>query len=277
MKGKWIVLSALCALTTTCFLNSCEKNSNSNRLVVGMECDYAPFNWTALEKNDFTLPIDNVKNQYVDGYDVQIAKYLGEQLNMEVVIKKIDWDSLVFAVDTNMINCIIAGMSYSEERDLSVDFTSNYYTSQMTMIVRKTSSLVHATSIQDFNGYKVGSQRGTLTDDIIDQIQGVNHVTAYDSFAIAATAVSTNQIDAMTAEYPVAVSIVKADPSLSVVTFSKENGFTGLDENELGVAVAIKEGNTTLQTKIDHALSQLSEEKRKEMMDATIQRAPAAE
>lgn len=275
-KSKLIVLPALCFLFSGSF-SSCQKTSSSNTLIVGMECNYAPFNWTAVEKSDYTLPIDNVANQYADGYDVQIARYLGEQLNMDVVIKKIDWDSLVEAVNTNMINCIIAGMSYSEERDLSVDFTSNYYTSQMTMIVKKTSALASATSIQDFSGYKVGSQRGTLTDDIINQIQGVQHVTAYDSFAIAATAVSSGQIDAMTAEYPVAVSITNADPSLSVVTFAAEKGFTGLDENELGVAVAVKEGNKELQSKIDDALKSLTESQRTEMMNATIGRAPASE
>ena len=66
-----------------------------------------------------------------------------------------------------MINCIIAGMSYTEERDLVLDFTRNYYLSEMTMIVKKNDTLANATSIQDFAGKNVGSQLGTLTDSII--------------------------------------------------------------------------------------------------------------
>ena len=176
-----------------------------------------------------------------------------------------------------MINCIIAGMSYTETRDLSLDFTRNYYISEMTLVVRKSSPLVNATSIQDFSGYKVGSQLGTLTDSIIDQIQNVDHVTPYISFGIAATAVANNQIDAMTAEYPVAVAICNADPSLQIVTFSAENGFSGLDQNELGVAVAVKEGNTELRDRLDSALANLTLEQQRSIMNEAIKRAPAQE
>ena len=106
-------------------------NNNSDALVVGLECAYAPFNWTELNENDYTLKIENASG-YADGYDIQIAKYLGEKLNREVVVKKIAWESLIPSLNLGEINCIIAGMSYDEERDLTVDFTNNYYTSEMT-------------------------------------------------------------------------------------------------------------------------------------------------
>lgn len=275
MKRRNLFLVALCA-TATLGAVSCGE-TNNNVLVVGMECNYSPFNWTTMTESEHTLPIDNVRKQYADGYDVQIAKYLGEQLDMEVVVKKIGWDALTTAVNTNMINCIIAGMSYTETRDLSLDFTRNYYISEMTLVVRKSSPLVNATSIQDFSGYKVGSQLGTLTDSIIDQIQNVDHVTPYMSFGIAATAVANNQIDAMTAEYPVAVAICNADSSLQIVTFSAENGFSGLDQNELGVAVAVKEGNTELRDRLDSALANLTLEQQRSIMNEAIKRAPAQE
>ncbi|MGM9858219.1 MAG: transporter substrate-binding domain-containing protein [Bacilli bacterium] len=276
MKKTNLLLAAICAATAIGFSTSCS-NQNDNVLIVGMECNYSPFNWTAVSEDEYTLPISNAKGQFADGYDVQIARYLGEQLDMEVQIMKFEWDSLTTAVNTNMINCIIAGMSYTEERDLVLDFTRNYYLSEMTMIVRKSDSLASATSIQDFSGKKVGSQLGTLTDTIIDQINGVIHSDPYNSFGTAATAVSSGQIDAMTAEYPVAVAICNADPSLTIVSFDAEKGFAGLDENELGVAVAVKEGNKELQGKIDSALATLSLEDQRSMMSSAISRAPASE
>jgi hypothetical protein len=132
-------------------------------------------------------------------------------------------------------------------------------------------------NIQDLSGYKVGSQLGTLTDSIIDQISGVNHVTPYDTFNTAALAVSSGTIDAMTAEYPVAKAICKANSDLTIVTFAPENGFSGLDENELGVAVAVKEGNSELQTQINEALSELSLDDRRGLMDGALDRAPSEE
>ena len=250
--------------------------TNDDALVVGLECAYAPFNWTELEENEFTVKIDNASG-YADGYDVQVAKYLGDKLGREVVVKKIAWDSLIPSLTLGEINCIIAGMSYSEERDLTVDFTENYYTSEMTVIVRKDSPLANIDNIQDLSGYKVGSQLGTLTDSIIDQIEGVTHVTPYDTFNTAALAVSSQTIDAMTAEYPVAKAICKANSDLTIVTFAPENGFSGLDENELGVAVAVKEGNSELQNQINEALSELSLDDRRGLMDGALDRAPSEE
>ena len=147
----------------------------------------------------------------------------------------------------------------------------------MTLIVRANSELVSADDIQDFSGYKVGSQLGTLTDSIIDQINGVNHVTPYETFNVAALAVASSAIDAMTAEYPVAKAIVQANPSLAIVTFEASKGFSGLNENELGVAVAVAEGNKELQDAIDGALQQLTTEQRRELMDGALNRAPSAE
>lgn len=272
---KGLILGCLLMLISSNTITSCNSNKTfaNDKLVVGMECAYAPFNWTEYEANDNTLPIDNV-NGYADGYDIQIAKYLSQKLEIPVVIKKYEWEALLTGITIGDINCIIAGMSYSEERDLTIDFTNNYYTSQMTVIVRKDSTLANITNIQELGGYKVVSQRATLTDDIIDQIQNVNHQTPLDSFNVAALAVSSGTADAMTAEYPVARAIVNANSNLTLVTFTKENGFTGLDDNELGVAVGIQEGNKELQDKINQALSELTEQERLNMMNAAIDRAP---
>lgn len=275
-KSKTVLLAVSATVLCLGTMTSCGKGLNNDTLVVGLECNYAPFNWTESSSSEHTIKIENAGG-YADGYDVQIAKYLSEELNKPVKVKKLAWESLIQSMNINDINCIIAGMSYNEERDISVDFTSNYYTSEMTVVVRKNSDLVNISNIQQLSGYRVSSQRGTITDDIIDQIEGVNHVTAFDSFGEAAVAVSSSSIDAMTAEYPVARAICNANSNLEVVTFSAENGFSGLDENELGVAVAVKEGNTELQTLINEALEKLSDTTRREMMDAAIARAPSGE
>lgn len=279
MNKKRILSSVLCGLISVLSMTSCDNSQTNSKkqLVIGLECNYTPFNWTELSENEYTLPISNVSDSYADGYDIQIAKYLGEKLDYEIVIKKLEWDALLTSMVTDDINCIIAGMSYSEERDLTIDFTNNYYTSEMTIVVRKDSPLVNITNVNELANYKVVSQRGTLTYDIIDQIPNVIKQPALDSFAVASLSVASGTSDAMTAEYPVAKAIVNGNSALTLVTFSKENGFQNLDENELGVAIGIQEGNKKLKELINNALNELSNEQRKEMMDGAIKRAPGSD
>ncbi|MCX5775029.1 MAG: transporter substrate-binding domain-containing protein, partial [Firmicutes bacterium] len=219
-------------------------------------------------------PINGVSGQFADGYDIQVAKFIGASLGIDVVIKKLEWGALIPAIQSGDINAIIAGMSYTEERDQSVDFTSAYYNSDIVAVVQADSGLAAITSIQDLSGYKVVSQLGTIEDTIIDQIVGVVHQTGTVDFNTAALSVISGDSDALIAEYPVARAIVNANPTLAIVQFTVN--FTGIDENALSVAVAVGEGNSDLQTRINTALATLSASERLSLMDGAIARSAIA-
>ena len=106
---------------------SCGGNNGvtNDTLVIGMECQYQPFNWTVTEESEYTLPIDN-SNEFADGYDIQVAKYLSEDLNKPVVIKRIVWDSLIPSLQQDEVNLVLAGMTDTPERRKSLDFTDPY-------------------------------------------------------------------------------------------------------------------------------------------------------
>src|SRR5574344_842542 len=88
-------------------LAGCSSNSVSDEtLVVGLECNYAPFNWTENAANSYTLPIANHAGSYADGYDIQIAKMLAEKTGKKVEIRKMVWESLVPDLQAGNINCI---------------------------------------------------------------------------------------------------------------------------------------------------------------------------
>lgn len=258
-------------LASALLLAGCVGSQFDNaKLVVGLECDYAPFNWTTTTSSEFTLPIDGIAGQHADGYDIQIAKHLGEAMGKDVVIKKIEWGALIPALQTGDINAIIAGMSYTEERDVSVDFSDAYYVSDLVAVVRANSDLVNIDSIQDLSGCKVVSQLGTIQDSVIDQIVDVIHQPGTDTFNTAALSVISGDSDALIAEYPVARAIVNANPSLAIVEFTI--GFTGIDENELSVAVAVNNGNSELLSLINNALGILNSSARQDLMDGAISR-----
>lgn len=102
---------------------------------VGMECNYAPYNWTQANASEYAVEIEG--GGYADGYDVQIARKIAEGLGKELVIVKTEWDGLPMGVMTGAFDAIIAGMSPTAEREAEIDFTQTYYESNLVVIIRK--------------------------------------------------------------------------------------------------------------------------------------------
>ena len=240
-----------------------------NKLTVGMECNYAPFNWSTTTADEYTEQISTV--DYCDGYDVTIAKRLAKSLGMEVEIVKYDWDNLIPGLMQNEIDVVIAGMTATEDRKEVVNFTDPYYTSQEVVIVRKDSNLTSITDIQELKGKTVKGQLNTLYDTIIDQINGVKHGTAMESYPSLVNDLLNRGCDAITAELPVAEGIVASNPDLTYVTFKEGHGFTA----DTSVSIAVKKDNTELLDKLQKALNAISEEERQQMMLEAVERQPA--
>ncbi|HZX21680.1 MAG TPA: transporter substrate-binding domain-containing protein, partial [Clostridia bacterium] len=102
---------------------------------VGLEADYAPFNWTQMDSSKGAVKIDG-NPEYAGGYDVEIAKKVAEGLGRELVVVKIEWDGLTPALISNKIDAIMAGMSPTAERKETIDFSDNYYKSDLVMVVK---------------------------------------------------------------------------------------------------------------------------------------------
>ena len=246
----------------------------SNVLRVGMECNYAPFNWTTTTQTDMTVQISGV--DYADGYDVQIARKLADDLGMELQIVKLDWDSLILSLQKDQIDAVIAGMTATEERMKQVDFTTPYYVSEEVIIVRKDSDLANIKNVQELSGKKVQGQMNTIYDDIIDQIDGVQHMPAAETFPASIQALAAGGVDAVTSELPVAVGVVSANPDLMYVQFAQGTGFSG-SEQDASVSIAVKKGNTELLNALQAALDTISEAQRQQLMLDATSRQPAGE
>ena len=246
----------------------------SNVLRVGMECNYAPFNWTTTTQTDMTVQISGV--DYADGYDVQIARILADDLGMELQLVKLDWDSLILSLQKDQIDAVIAGMTATEERMKQVDFTTPYYVSEEVIIVRKDSDLANIKNVQELSGKKVQGQMNTIYDDIIDQIDGVQHMPAAETFPASIQALQAGGVDAVTSELPVAIGVVAANPDLTYIRFEAGKGFT--DENgDATVSIAVSKDKPELLAQLQTALDKISEDDRNAMMQAAVERQPAGE
>ncbi len=109
-------------------------------LKIGMECAYEPYNWTATDSSTLgCVPIsgEGKEGLYANGYDVQIAKYVADKLGLKLEIYAMEWDSLIPAVQSGTIDCIVAGMSPTAERAEEVDFTNTYYESNLVVVIKK--------------------------------------------------------------------------------------------------------------------------------------------
>ncbi|NLM89558.1 MAG: transporter substrate-binding domain-containing protein, partial [Syntrophomonadaceae bacterium] len=197
---------------------------------VGLECGYAPFNWTQLDDSNGAVPIQGTQ-EFAGGYDVEIAKIIADGLGRELVIVKTAWDGLVPAVQSGTIDAIIAGMSPTAERWKTIDFSDHYYKSDLVMVVKKGSAYENATSIQDFSGAKVTAQLNTFHYTVIEQIEGVEKVPAMEDFPAMRVALESGIIDGYVSERPEGVSASTANPNFVMVEFAPGQGFEASDDD----------------------------------------------
>lgn len=248
--------------------------ASGETFTVGMECNYAPFNWQTTDATESSAELPNGAG-YCDGYDVKISQDLADKLGKQLVVKKINWDGLQPALESGEIDAIVAGMTANDEREEGIDFTTPYYSSDMVMIVPKDSDVASFTSIQDFSGHKVIGQKNTNYDTIIDQIEGVEHVTPKAAYPELVLALQTGEAEAITAELPVAKGIVAANPDLAYITFEDGKGF------DVDTTVSIGLKNNTRDTQefkdVQAALDEISQETRDEYMLDAVNNAPTGE
>lgn len=276
--NKFILIATLftAALAFTACTKKVDNNAKDNNVFrVGMEAMYPPFNWSQIKDYNGGIAIDG-SQEFAGGYDVEIAKKIAEGLGKELVIVKTDWKGLTPSVQSDKIDAIIAGMSPTAERKKEIDFTDNYYRSDLVMVVKKGSQFENAISIADFKGAKITAQQNTFHYTVIDQIEGVKKETAMSDFSAMRVALEAGMIDGYVSERPEGVSVTAASDSYAMVVFDEGNGFEA-SEDDTAVAVGVKKGNEELVAKINEILAGISEEERVEIMDNAIKNQPVAQ
>lgn len=192
-------------------------------LRVGMEVGYAPFNWFQETGENGAVKIST---GYANGYDVKIAKIIAEKLNMKLEIVPSDWDSLLGpAVNSNKIDLVIAGMSPTEERKKSLDFTKAYYNSDIVIVVKKNGNYTKAKKLEDLSTARLTGQLNTIHYSLLSQIKGLKKLPAMENFPSMIVALNSNKIDGYIAEKPSALSAKFSDPNIDFIEFKQNEGF----------------------------------------------------
>ena len=271
MKKLLVCLLALFSLIS---LSSCKKvafDESKGVIRVGLECAYAPFNWTELVKSDTNVPINGKVSAYAEGYDIMMARVIAEELGYELEIYQYSFDGLIIALNNGSIDLIIAGMSPTEQRKKSINFSDAYYRSEHVLLVKKDSEYANAKTFDDLDGARVVGQRGTLYDTLAKQLSEKNSSVKYqnplDTIGDIIVPLNSGAIDLTVLEEPVAQGIVSADPSFTYIKL--ESKFDVADE-DLDVAIGIRKVDTNLLEKVNAALAKISQEQRNEFMKRAI-------
>ncbi len=240
---------------------------NTKVLRVGMECGYAPYNWTQNDDSNGAIPIADTSD-YAYGYDVMMAKYIGEALGYEVQINRIDWDSLPVALQSGKIDCVIAGQSITSERLQTVDFTEPYYYASVVGLAKKGSAAASAASLADLDGVTCTSQINTIWYTVLDQIPNVNKLAAQETVPNMLLSLESGKVDFVCTDMPTAMAACVAYPDLQIV-FEDGQAFEVSDE-DVNIGISVKKGNGDLLKQINGVLSTLSTDDFDRMMNEAI-------
>ena len=193
-----------------------------------------------------------------EGIDIEIASAIADKLGLELVIDDMEFDSALLAVQNNAADVMLAGLSYSEDRDEVMDFTDSYATGVQVVIVKDGSGV----TMDNLGDYMIGTQRGTTgyiyaSDTPENGGYGEDHVIAYDNGATAVQELINGTIDAV---------IIDQAPAEEYVAANADAGLAILDGAwvEEQYCVAVDEGNTVLLEAVNTALNEL-------ISDGTVQ------
>ncbi len=245
-------------------------------LTVGMECAYAPYNWTQMNDANGAVEISNVPGAYANGYDVMIAKRLCEAYGWTLEIVSSAWDSLTPAVQAGTMDANIAGQSMTADRMAEVEMAGPYYYATIVCVTTKDSEFANAKGIADLSGGKCTSQSGTIWyDSCLPQIEGAEITSPAETANAMWMALETKTVDFVCTDMPAAMGAVAKNDNLVILNFSGTDGdFQFATEEEraenVNIGIAVKKGNTELKDAMDTVLGAMTEEHFNAMMDYAI-------
>jgi putative lysine transport system substrate-binding protein len=225
---------------------------------VAMECAYAPYNWTQPDDSNGAVAIKD-SQEFANGYDVMMAKKLAEANGWTLEIVRLDWDSLIPAVQTGQIDAVIAGQSMTPERAEQVDFAGPYLYATIVCLARSSSSFASAKGISDLAGGTCTSQLGTIWyDTCLPQIKDAQIQSASETAPAMLMALETGTVDFVCTDMPTAQGAVAAYPDLVILNFANSGDDFAVSDSDVNIGISVMKGNTVLKDALNKVLSDMT-------------------
>ncbi len=248
MKKK-ILAIVLALVTCLCMFTACGSSDTSNdsastsaesvgtegTIVFATNAEFPPFE---------EVVADGVLGEY-DGIDMAIAKEIGEKTGNKIEMQSMEFDSLLVALQNGQIDATISGMTITEERAKSVDFSEPYYTATQVMIVKEDSDI---TCAADMEGKGIAVVQGYTGETCVKDL-GYEY-TAFKKGTECVMELVNGKCDVVVIDSATAESYIADQEGLKIVTDSEQ-----FAEEEYGIAV--QKGNTELLDTINSAIEEM--------------------
>ncbi len=273
-----ILLAAVMMFSLAACGSSTDSDEDATKtLRVAMECSYAPYNWTQEDDANGAVQIAD-SSDYAYGYDVMMAKKIAEDLGYNLEIVKLDWDSLIPALQSGDVDAVIAGQSITAKREEVVDFSTPYYYASIVTLVKADSKYADAAGIADLAGATGTSQLGTVWyDNCLPQIKDANILAAQETAPAMLMALESGTVDIVVTDMPTAMAAVVRYPDMKILDFTNTDDNFKVSEEDINIGVSVKKGNTELLDAINSVLAKLTEEDFTSMMQEAVSLQPMAE
>lgn len=218
-----------------CTLTACGGSKGSSTLTFGTNAEFPPFEFVASSGSI---------GQY-DGIDMAIAKQIAEENGMTPAIENMEFESLLVALQNGQIDAVIAGMTVTDERKESADFSIPYYTATQVMIVKEDSDIAVATDMAD--------KRICVIQGYTGEICVGDMGYPYESFKKGTDAIMelvNDKCDVVVIDSATAEKYVKDNEGLKIVEDA-----SAFESEEY--AIAVKKGNTELLDKINKTIEKM--------------------
>jgi ABC-type amino acid transport/signal transduction systems, periplasmic component/domain len=215
----------------------------SGKLVLGTSADYAPY--------EFHHTKDG-KDEIV-GFDISVAKKIADDLGVQLEIQDMDFDGLLLALDSKKVDLVISGMTPTEERAKSVDFSNVYYTAEQGVMVRKEDAASLQT-FDDLKGKRIAVQKGSIQEGIAQGIEGAK-LTSLARINELVMELQSGRVDAVIAEMPVTKLYVANQPEITM------SDIVVPTDEEASAAIAVKKNkNKSFVDAINASLDTIKQE-----------------
>ena len=239
-------------------------------LTVGMECAYAPYNWTQMDDSNGAVPIANNPGAYANGYDVMIAKKICEANGWELEVLAIGWDGLVPALNAGQLDAVIAGQSMTETRMQEVDMAGPYFYASIVCVTKADSPLANATGISQLTGSCTAQTATIWYDSCLPQIEGAELMPASETAPAMIMAVTSGTVDYICTDMPTAMGACATYDNLVILDFSGTEDNFQVDAGEINIGISVVKGNTTLLDSMNAVLGEMTVEDFNSIMNEAI-------
>ena len=202
--------------------------------------------------NAYFPPYEYYEGEEIVGIDAEVAAAIAAKLGMELVIEDMEFNSILAAVQSGKADMGMAGMTVTEERKQTVDFSDSYAKGVQVVIVKEDSDIA---SPDDLAGKIIGVQLSTTGDIYASDDFGEDNVEKYSKGAEAVVALTQGKVDAVIIDNEPAKAFVKSNEGLKILDTSYA------DED---YAICFSKKNTELSASVNAALAEL-------IADGTVQ------